>query len=131
MAAPQGAYPWAGGDRWVALAVTNDEQWGALRSVLDDPAWAQSDRLTHHEGRRLQHDRIDRELSAWTAQHPVDDVIGMLLTAGIPSAAVVPPRDLAANPQLRFRLLFETEHHAITGDHEIPMVPFRFSRVDR
>ena len=55
----------------------------------------------------------------------------MLLDAGIPSAVVVPPRDIAANPQLRYRGLFEMEEHAVTGAHEIPTLPFRFSRVDR
>ena len=55
----------------------------------------------------------------------------MLLGVGIPSAVVVPPRDIAANPQLRHRGLFEMEEHAMTGAHEIPTLPFRFSRVDR
>ena len=55
----------------------------------------------------------------------------MLLDVGIPSAVVVPPRDIAANPQLRHRGLFEVEEHAVTGAHEIPTLPFRFSRVGR
>ena len=54
----------------------------------------------------------------------------MFLDAGVPSAVVVPPRDIAANPQLRHRGVFEVEHHPITGDHEVPTLPFRFSRVD-
>ena len=53
----------------------------------------------------------------------------ILLDAGIPSSVVVPPRDIAANPQLRYRGLFEMEEHPVTGRHEIPMLPFRFSRV--
>ena len=52
-------------------------------------------------------------------------------TSGIPSAVVVPPREIVANPQLRYRGLFEVEEHAVTGAHEIPTLPFRFSRVDR
>ena len=55
----------------------------------------------------------------------------MLLDAGIPSAVVIPPCDVAANPQLRSRGLFELEEHPVTGAHEIPTLPFRFSRVDR
>ena len=34
------------------------------------------------------------------------------------------------NSQLRHRGVFEVEHHPITGDHEVPTLPFRFSRVD-
>jgi crotonobetainyl-CoA:carnitine CoA-transferase CaiB-like acyl-CoA transferase len=54
----------------------------------------------------------------------------MFLDAGIPSATVIPSRDIAANPQLRHRRLFEVEHHPVTGDHEVPTLPFRYSRVD-
>ena len=49
----------------------------------------------------------------------------------MPAATVVAPRDIASNPQLRSRSLFEVEHHQVTGDHEIPMLPFRYSRVER
>ena len=52
-----------------------------------------------------------------------------LLDAGVPAAVVIPPRDIAANQQLRHRRLFEVEHHPVTGDHEVPTLPFRFSRV--
>jgi crotonobetainyl-CoA:carnitine CoA-transferase CaiB-like acyl-CoA transferase len=87
--------------------------------------------LTHSVGRRVAHDEIDRELSSWTSQRSAQESTQMLLDVGIPSAVVVPPRDIAANPQLRYRGLFEVEKHAVTGAHEIPTLPFRFSRVDR
>ncbi len=130
-AAPQGVYPSAGEDQWVALAVASDDQWQSLRSLLGDPTWAQSDDLTHAVGRRGAHEHIDRELSSWTSHRSADESTQMLLDAGIPSAVVVPPRDVVANPQLRSRGLFELEEHPVTGAHEIPMLPFRFSRVDR
>jgi crotonobetainyl-CoA:carnitine CoA-transferase CaiB-like acyl-CoA transferase len=82
-------------------------------------------------GRRRAHDAIDRGLSAWTTDRDADTVASLLVAAGVPAATVVAPRDIASNPQLRSRALFEVEHHAVTGDHEIPMLPFRFGRVDR
>ena len=42
---------------------------------------------------------------------------------------VISSRDIVANPQLRARGLFEVEHHEITGEHELPTLPFRYSRV--
>jgi crotonobetainyl-CoA:carnitine CoA-transferase CaiB-like acyl-CoA transferase len=48
----------------------------------------------------------------------------------VPASVVIPSREIVANPQLRSRGLFETETHPVTGDHEIPMLPFRFSRVE-
>ena len=71
-------------------------------------------------GRRVAHDAIDRELSSWTRQHRVERIVQMFLDAGIPSATVIPPRDIAANPQLRHRRLFEVEHHPVTGEPRGP-----------
>ena len=39
-AAPQGLYACQGWEEWLALAVADDAQWKALRSVLGDPQWA-------------------------------------------------------------------------------------------
>src|SRR6266704_2566749 len=38
-AAPHGAYPCAGDDRWIALSVRGEAEWRALCSVLAEPAW--------------------------------------------------------------------------------------------
>jgi crotonobetainyl-CoA:carnitine CoA-transferase CaiB-like acyl-CoA transferase len=129
-AAPQGVYPCAGEDRWIALTVADDDQWRSLCSVLGDPSWARSAELAHCAGRRLAVDLVDAGLSSWTGERAAEDVERLLLDAGIPSAVVVPPRDIAANPQLRHRRLFEMEDHEVTGPHEVPTLPVRFSRVD-
>ena len=129
-AAPQGVYPSAGEDEWLAIAVASDDQWRSLRSLLGNPAWARGEELAKAEGRHTAHDLIDRQLTSWTSQRPATASAQMLLDVGIPSAVVVPPREIAANPQLRYRGLFEVEEHAVTGAHEIPTLPFRFPRVD-
>lgn len=129
VSAPQGVYPCAGNDQWVALAVTTDDEWRSLCSALGNPAWTDEDALASGEGRRRFHDQIDKALSAWTLGQDADATARLLVEAGVPAATVVAPRDITLNPQLRSRFLFEIEHHAVTGDHEIPMLPFRYSRV--
>jgi len=129
-AAPQGLYPCTGFDRWLALAIATDDQWRALRTVLGDPEWSRDRALESVDGRRAAHDRIDEELRAWTAGRDADDAAELLAAAGVPAAVVIPSRDAVHNPQMRARGLFEVEHHPVTGDHEIPTMPFRFSRVD-
>jgi crotonobetainyl-CoA:carnitine CoA-transferase CaiB-like acyl-CoA transferase len=42
---------------------------------------------------------------------------------------VIRPREIVDNPQLRHSGLFETEHHPVTGDVELPTMPFRFDTV--
>jgi crotonobetainyl-CoA:carnitine CoA-transferase CaiB-like acyl-CoA transferase len=129
-AAPQGVYACAGEDSWVAIAVENDAQWDALRKVLGDPSWATSPELGTLEGRRAAHDAIDAELRAWTATRAARQTADELCDAGVPAAEVIPSREVVHNPQLRHRGLFETAPHRVTGEHALPVLPFRFRRVD-
>jgi crotonobetainyl-CoA:carnitine CoA-transferase CaiB-like acyl-CoA transferase len=131
VAAPQGVYPCAGDDTWVAIAVVDDDQWQALRSALDDPEWARDPKLASAEGRRSAHDDIDQRLAGWTADRRPNEIADLLVGAGVPAATVIAGRDVVDNPQLQHRRLYEVADHPVTGGHPIPGLPFRFSRVDR
>jgi crotonobetainyl-CoA:carnitine CoA-transferase CaiB-like acyl-CoA transferase len=130
VAAPQGVYPCAGDDRWLALAVVTDEHWSSLAGVVGDAGWAADIASGTTEDRRRNHDAIDAALTRWTSGRDAEEMATALVAAGVPACAVIPSREIVANPQLRSRRLFEVEPHSVTGDHEIPMLPFRFSRVD-
>jgi crotonobetainyl-CoA:carnitine CoA-transferase CaiB-like acyl-CoA transferase len=128
-AAPQGVYRCSGGDSWVAIAVESDGQWSALVRAMGQPQWAAADDLASEAGRRSRHDLIDERLEAWTATLVAEDVADLLSSSGVPSEVVIAARDVGRNPQVRFRTLFETENHPVTGAHPIPMLPFRFRHV--
>src|SRR3989442_3175272 len=59
-AAPHGAYRCAGEDRWVALAVTNDEEWRVLVRGMGDPVWARNEKIATLAARVHNHDELDR-----------------------------------------------------------------------
>jgi crotonobetainyl-CoA:carnitine CoA-transferase CaiB-like acyl-CoA transferase len=130
-AAPQGLYACRGNERWLALSVTNDEQWRALQTALGHPAWAEEPALARHPGRRAAHDRIDEELRRWAAERELREAIELLTAAGVPAAAVVDPRMTSRHPQMTARGFFEESTHPIAGRHPIPTVPFRYASVDR
>ena len=62
-AAPHGAYPCAGEDKWCAVAVENDQQWAALRRAMGNPDWSNDARFDAAEGRLAHQDEIDEHLS--------------------------------------------------------------------
>jgi crotonobetainyl-CoA:carnitine CoA-transferase CaiB-like acyl-CoA transferase len=127
-AAPQGLYRCAGEDRWLAVAVATDAQWLALRGVLGEPA---PEGTATVDGRRAAHDQLDAELADWCGDRDADETADALNGAGVPAAVVIPTRDVSHNVQLRHRGLFELHEHPVTGAHELPGMPFRFSRVER
>ena len=58
--APQGVYPCAGHDAWVALTVRDDDEWRSFRRVLGDPQPLRTPAFDTLAGRQAGHDDIDR-----------------------------------------------------------------------
>jgi crotonobetainyl-CoA:carnitine CoA-transferase CaiB-like acyl-CoA transferase len=100
-----------------------------LCTVLGEPALAADASLATAAGRRVRHDEIDERIARWSSMHTASDAVDALQEAGVAAEVVIAPRDIARNPQLRHRGLFEVERHPVTGDHEVPMLPFRLSGV--
>ncbi|MFV0524858.1 MAG: CoA transferase [Acidimicrobiales bacterium] len=130
-AAPQNSYVTADRDydddraRWVSIAVATDAQWRALRHAIGDPAWAADPELDTMAGRRAHHDRLDRELGAWCAARPADEIVDTLWPAGVPCAPLVHPSENLEMTQLLERGFFELVHHPVHGDSFIATCPFR------
>ena len=96
--APQNLYACAGHERWLALAVTNDDQWLALRDELGDPDWMRDAELATATGRRAKHAAIDEKLGAWAREQELESAVERLLARGIPAAIRSPPRPSATRP---------------------------------
>jgi len=136
LAAPQGLYACADGpavtDKWLALSITSDAQWRALRSALGHPAWAMDAALDTHAGRFAAHDAIDAHLREWTRGRDRAALAAALRALGIPASGVTNPnRVLQANPQLRDRRYFEALEHPVVGAMPLPSLPFRLMGTDR
>jgi crotonobetainyl-CoA:carnitine CoA-transferase CaiB-like acyl-CoA transferase len=125
--APQNLYACRGTDRWLALAVSRDEQWRALAAAMGDPAWSRDPALATAAGRRAQHDRIDAAIGTWCAQRDAEALAEALVARGVPAAPVLPPARLDRNPHLRARGFFETVDHPVVGTHAHPALPLRLA----
>ncbi|MFV0524433.1 MAG: CoA transferase [Acidimicrobiales bacterium] len=113
--APQGVYPVAGEDRWLALSVTDDEAWARLVDVLGRPAWATDPSLATAEARRDGHDDLDRHLAAWTATRDGRDLEADLAAAGVAAGLVQTSADLAVDGQYAHRSFYRTLNHSAVG----------------
>jgi len=130
-AAPQGLYACRGRERWLALSVTDDEQWEALADVLGTPGWARAGELATMEGRRAHHDLIDDRLDAWAATQDLGEAVSRLTAVGIPAAPAVDPRRSSAHPQFVARGYVEMVDHPVVGSHPMLTLPFRLRSVKR
>src|ERR1043165_8555315 len=65
--APHNVYPCTGTDRWIAITVSSDAEWTALKNAMGTPAWAQDARYDTVEGRWQHRHDIDKQLGEWTS----------------------------------------------------------------
>ena len=118
-AAPHGAYPTAGTDQWVAIAIETDEQWRALRTALGDPEWARDPAFATAAGRIAARRAIDTRIAAFTAPRDRYEVMDLLQRHGVPAGAVQRSSDLLHDPQLAHRHFFHPLEH-----EEMGLVPY-------
>lgn len=120
-AAPQNIYQSAEidefgrADSWVAIAVSTDAQWAALRAAIGQPEWAMDPALDCADGRRAQHDLIDEKLADWCLPRTGDEIVETLWPVGVPVAKVMQPHRQLELPQLRFRRFFEHVGHPVNN----------------
>ncbi len=117
---PHGVWRCAGDDAWIAVAVTNNEEWRALCAVV--PGLATYAGLGLRE-RVQQGAAIDTALSAWLRPQRAPDAAAGLVRAGIPAAALATSRDLVASSHLRARGFWEEQY----GGGVLPGLPWQAS----
>ena len=129
---PHGCYPCKGNDKWIAIAVSTDEQWRALCDALDRPEWFADARFADALSRWKRRDAIDELLPEATASHEQRSLMTALQANGVPAGAVLDGKGLLFDPHLKARGFYEVaEHHPSTGMPPLPYTgrPWKFSRT--
>lgn len=130
-AAPHGVYPTAATDRWVAVAVFDDEDWQRLVTSIGSPAWADDARFADQASRHAHQDELDSFLSQWTRTRDAHDIMRQLQQAGVAAAAVQNSQDLTENdPQIAARGTFFELDHPVIGTALFEGSPVTFSRTE-
>ncbi|MFC1861603.1 CaiB/BaiF CoA transferase family protein [Chloroflexota bacterium] len=114
-AAPHGVYPCRGDDRWIAIAVFDDEQWCSFYEVIGNPEWAGETRFNTLLGRKRDEDELDDLVSKWTAEHEVEEIETAMQSAGVPASMVVKNSDLHEDAQLKHRGYYVRLDHPEIG----------------
>lgn len=101
--APHGVYPCLaedGAERFVAVAVRDDDEWAALVQAMGRPDLAARQDLRTAEQRRQHADLLDEELARWTRGQWAADVEERLQAAGVPAHRSASSADFTTDPQL-------------------------------
>jgi crotonobetainyl-CoA:carnitine CoA-transferase CaiB-like acyl-CoA transferase len=129
--APHNVYPCSGDDRWVAIAVTNDDEWSALCEALGDEELRADAALRSGLVRLQQRDRIDEHIRLWTQTQTPQQVTRILQAAGVPAGTVAQNYDLFADEHLADREFFEEVTHPVAGTHLYPGAGWKMSATSQ
>jgi crotonobetainyl-CoA:carnitine CoA-transferase CaiB-like acyl-CoA transferase len=84
-AAPHGAYPCAGDDRWLAIACFTDPEWRALAQVAGHSEWTSDARFADLAARLKNQDALDVLVAGWTKSQDAYQAMLALQRAGVPA----------------------------------------------
>ncbi|MCS3472149.1 crotonobetainyl-CoA:carnitine CoA-transferase CaiB-like acyl-CoA transferase [Pseudomonas sp. JUb42] len=107
--APTNAYRCRDG-RYALIAGNGDSIYQRLMALIERPDLAADPALAHNDGRVRQVEVIDGAISAWAAQHDLDDVLARLTEARIPAGKIYNAADIASDPHYRARDMLLDSH---------------------
>ena len=123
-AAPHGAYPCRGQDRWCVLSVWSDEEWERLVVAMGSPPWATDPRFLALSGRKQHEADLDRLIGEWTRELDPDELMGRLRARGLRAGAVRTMPEVFTDPQLVHRGIWRAIEHPEMGRHHYKAPPF-------
>lgn len=117
--APHGVFPCKGDDRWIAIAVMNDDEWQNLVSAMERPEWATTPELSGAAGRIAHIDTLHERIAGWTAGFDDHELAGRLQAQGVAATPVLNVADLLNDPHYRARNTFIEVVHPLGFEETI------------
>jgi crotonobetainyl-CoA:carnitine CoA-transferase CaiB-like acyl-CoA transferase len=117
--APHGAYPCAGEDDWIALAVTSDAEWRKLCAIVPELSAMAGCGFHQRIERRAA---IDDALAAWLRPRNASTAAAEMSQAGIPAAPLASSVDLVGSDHLQERGFWDMH-----GAGVVPGLPWHAS----
>lgn len=128
-AAPHGAYPCLGEDRWCAIAVFIDEEWQNFCKAIGNLPWTNEPKFSTLRARKENEDELDSLVAQWTSTMSAEQVMTVLQAAGVAAGVVRTVEELFHDPQLIHRSHFIELQHFELGKHKYEQPAYRLSKT--
>jgi crotonobetainyl-CoA:carnitine CoA-transferase CaiB-like acyl-CoA transferase len=128
---PHGVYPCQGEDRWVAIAVSSDDEWRGLCRAIDQPHLLEDPRFATLPRRRRHQAALDEIIATWTCGRDHYQAMHILQMHGVPAGAVLTAGEVISDPHLEARQFWDTVDHPEVGAYRQVTTPWRLSRTPR
>lgn len=117
----------AGDGGWIALAVTDDDQWRKLVDLAADAHHRAELRGASTDERLQRREQIDSFVREWVATMPAAQVVSTLTDLGVAAAIPGGLADVATHPHTLARNLILVQEDPAHGQLHVIGSPFKFS----
>jgi crotonobetainyl-CoA:carnitine CoA-transferase CaiB-like acyl-CoA transferase len=76
------------------IGANADTVFARLAEALGHPEWAESERYATHNARGENQEELDEEISCWTQERVVDEVLEVMREAGVPAGKLFTAKDM-------------------------------------
>lgn len=113
------------------VAVLNDGQFRALCAAMDRADLATDERYGTDERRTSNEASLRAAIENWSSGLSVDDVVGKLTNAHVPSSPIQSMEQAIESAQVAARGLLTQHHHPMAGNVSAMEQPVQFAGVER
>ena len=124
---PHNCYRCRGEDKWVSIAVANQDDWQALCKTMEMSELAHDERFSDVARRMDNQDDLDRIINDWTQDQDQYDVMEKLQRAGVAAAPSLNSQGLFEDPHIKERNIFLQVEHPVMGKDWVLSAPWTLS----
>jgi benzylsuccinate CoA-transferase BbsF subunit len=118
-------------DKWVSIAVGNEEEWHKLCAAMGKPSMADDARFNTQAARKHNERELDGIIAEWTRAHDRWEITRLLQQAGVAAFPSMSNKDLANDPHLHERQYLVEMEHPEVGRKVHAGMPWTFSQSPR
>jgi len=127
--APHNCYRCSGDDKWISIAVSNEEEWQALCRAMGRPDLAEDAKFAAMSDRWQHQDELDELIGEWTGDKTDYQAMALLQDAGVAAAPSMSAEALYKDPHLQQRGIFMEVEHPVIGTDTVIAPPWKLSET--
>jgi benzylsuccinate CoA-transferase BbsF subunit len=125
--APHDCYRCKGDDKWVSIAITNEEEWRAFCHATGNPQWTEDERFSDMYSRKKNEKELDKLISEWTINHTHYEVMDILQNAGVAAVPSLNAAEFFDDPHFKERAIPVEVNHPVIGRKVALNPPWKMS----
>lgn len=103
-------------EKWVVIGGNADGVFKRLMRAIERPDLAEDSRFANTVGRTQHRDLLDGVIAEWTAQQTLEEVMAIMVAAGVPAGPIYDAADIANDPHFNARAMIEAHEVTIEPD---------------